>query len=884
MCIHDDEYEIEVNNEDINDDDILASSCRPLPELASITHRMRLAGKGVASAYRQHKEQHIGMFGQGNARGGRGRNSSSSDARRNQELIEMQMQLENSNSFNASNHVPYSPHRSISYKGRHYPIGHPMPSILSLISPLDIKFALSHQYIEEKRIAAREVKVQQQYFIELQKSKSFKSSRSVRSITSNGDKSTGLRSIASNHTGLWSAATEHTGNQNRYAMTPTRKTTYHVELPPHMSRKNRFKESPRSTCDGRGSTGFDCDDHDGYGNARGSGTGSKVDNNNQEIDHMSAFRANISTPLSGNTKTARQMKLSSSCSSVSGSAVGGEGASSHSPSRAQHSDNDNDSDCEFDREYANFDIDDIVTNSCHVNGDIDAHAQSRNKNDNEEDSINVLHLKLKAGMADFYRDDFLLSFPQYPIPKELSMRTSSFQSNWKKGKNSKSPKRKPECKQKRRTMQMTKNLMKNKKKKNSRNKKINSPPRLYSSKSSVPGVLPADSSSSSVSTSATSMTSQEDMLASTSPESSPATGRVPESSQYFPNSESIKLVIDDSSFLDLVISGSLGLIDKRRNSSFHHQDSPRRRGGERHDHNQPAPPRKDFIILGDEQTGIPLAVCALKSSKGKPVVRIYTTQPRTPMQKAVITTEELGITNGNTSVNSSNSPTRSSRKNRINLSTNSNIDLNRIASTSTPLYTWAELRTKSEFPAESTKYYLHTCTGEKSKFRKNPSFIVCHTKAGSTELNIFGPSPDSSASDRMMQHDPTEASPHRRNGRKVRDSDTVNVNPNEVTNNANAALELCARIVVRTELKNNLQETNYIVSSVRHTDTGMILCMAAIIDELMEFMMRKKCAMQAWKFANGNSADDYGDDEDEDEHHENEHLGKSRSDFDISGS
>ncbi len=324
----------------------------------------------------------------------------------------------------------------------------------------------------------------------------------------------------------------------------------------------------------------------------------------------------------------------------------------------------------------------------------------------------VLHLKTKACMADFYREEFLLSFPQYPIPREMQVHTM----------NTRFP-----------------SHMKNHDKSKSRS----SPPRL----------TPADSD----------LTSS-----STASEVQDAPG--------YADSRALNIVVDDSPFLDLAVSGSLGLIDRKRSIGPQHVEAGK---------------RKDFVVLGNKKTGVPVAVCALKSSKGRPVVRIYTTKPRIESQEPVVHTNMLGMTEK-----------------------------------ALPLYTWAELRMRGDFPDENTKYYLHAATGVKSQFHKCPVSIACHTSPGSTELNIFSQKPGEEGT--------------------------------------NALLALCARIVVRTESIRRMQETNYVISANKGMDIANAVYMTIIIDELMEFMMRKKCAMQAWKFANENedSGSQDGDDED----------------------
>ena len=306
----------------------------------------------------------------------------------------------------------------------------------------------------------------------------------------------------------------------------------------------------------------------------------------------------------------------------------------------------------------------------------------------------VLHLKMIARMSDFYRDEFLLSFPQYPVPKEMSMRKVSFQSNWGKGKAS-------------------------------RQSTSRSPPKVVRSNSCTSSACFQDSEA--------------------------------DDSDASP----VLLAVDESSFLDIVVHGSLGLVDNKRSSSA--SGKARRK-------------LKDYLIIGKRQTDCPLLVCALKSRKGKPVVRIFSAKPRTPLQEASIESDKLGITTD-----------------------------------SYPLYAWAELRTEGSFPDANTKYFLHESTGDINQFHKTPLFTASHESAGSTELNIFV--------QRVVGKGYSKDPLH------------------------------CARSVVRSDSKMCEQETNYMISIVKGVDFANILSMVAIIDELTEFTMRKKCAMQAWKFA-----------------------------------
>ena len=80
-------------------------------------------------------------------------------------------------------------------------------------------------------------------------------------------------------------------------------------------------------------------------------------------------------------------------------------------------------------------------------------------------------------------------------------------------------------------------------------------------------------------------------------------------------SSPIRLLASDSVFLDLAMSGSLGLVSRVRRKV-----SPKPRD------NQKTPDH--YTVLLNRRSGIYLAVCALKSPTGPSVVQIYSTKQR----------------------------------------------------------------------------------------------------------------------------------------------------------------------------------------------------------------------------------------------------------------
>lgn len=236
-------------------------------------------------------------------------------------------------------------------------------------------------------------------------------------------------------------------------------------------------------------------------------------------------------------------------------------------------------------------------------------------------------------------------------------------------------------------------------------------------------------------------------------------------------SSPIRLAVDGSSFMELEFYGSLGL-GTARTEVF-------QRGSSLANTNVKRGYLKDFLVMGNSCSGAPILVSSLKSKKGKPIVRIYATKPRCKTQESIIHSDKLGITKE-----------------------------------SYPLFTWAELRAgKGEFPSAETKYSLHTCTGRKNEFHKEPLFTAIHGCDGMMDINVFGRKED---------------------------------------NERNAVGEPfhCARVCVRmdSQTQKRKSEINYMISVVKGVEVAMILAMVAIIDELVEFSMRKKFAILAWKF------------------------------------
>ncbi len=214
----------------------------------------------------------------------------------------------------------------------------------------------------------------------------------------------------------------------------------------------------------------------------------------------------------------------------------------------------------------------------------------------------------------------------------------------------------------------------------------------------------------------------------------------------------IQLIIDNSSFFDLAVLGSLGLVPDRQRF--------------------PSLGMKSHLVIADRRTGKIVAVCSLRLKKGKPVVRIFTTKPRSPQQTATITSKRLGLTKDS----------------------------------STPLYAWAEFRSEDSYPNKATTYFLYSSTGRNNgEFNAKPLFTAIHKFPETSEL----------------------------------------LEVSQTTKNHGTFT--CARVFIRTCIKSCEEETYYAMYISRSADVVSIVCFTSIIDEVVEFAMRKKCAKQTWQ-------------------------------------
>ena len=234
----------------------------------------------------------------------------------------------------------------------------------------------------------------------------------------------------------------------------------------------------------------------------------------------------------------------------------------------------------------------------------------------KEEFYNVLQLKMKLNLADYYQNEYLAMFPNSPTPAGMASNIST-----------------------------------------------------PSKRETAPQLTPISSDASSRSS---------------------ATPGVAFGSGV--SSSPIRLLADDSSFLDLAITGSLGLVNRGSGKGNSLSGSPSKQKSPLH-----------YTVLINRRSGVPLAVCALKSHHGPPVVRIYATKQRVVGQRPAASTGDLGLT----------------------------------WTDSFPLFAWAEFTTEGEFPMP-TQYSLYMASGSDGRFEKEPSYRASHQRTGSPDISMIG--------------------------------------------------------------------------------------------------------------------------------------------------
>jgi len=259
---------------------------------------------------------------------------------------------------------------------------------------------------------------------------------------------------------------------------------------------------------------------------------------------------------------------------------------------------------------------------------------------------------------------------------------------------------------------------------------------------------------------------------------------------------SILFTLNRSPFLDLEISGSLGLL-----STFHSSSNR---------------PRKSFLIVSDRQTSEPLTVCAFSNQGKESKVRIFATKPRSIGQVAACTTNDLGLhdllhhkkSEVYNKYSTETHPRTSSRNSSI-----------------VQLYQWADIVSEDDtFPHEGARFNTYMATGLKpGQVEDKPKFVSIYATKGSPELVIF----TRSSANRSIQ-------------------------------NYNGPLEPCA-VVMLTNMSTAFDKKNvrnphviremnvtshelgisFVMSIAQGIDPVMIVSMTAVIEEVTVYLMQQ---------------------------------------------
>ena len=158
-----------------------------------------------------------------------------------------------------------------------------------------------------------------------------------------------------------------------------------------------------------------------------------------------------------------------------------------------------------------------------------------------------------------------------------------------------------------------------------------------------------------------------------------------------PPSASIKFLALDRVFMDLALTGSLGLSEPRSPS--------RSSSSSRGDRKSPS----HYIVLMNQRSGTPLAVCALKANTVSPVVRIFTTKQRVFGQRPAASTRQLGLNWAN----------------------------------NLPLYSWAEIVAEGDLP-RPVQFAIYMASGSDGKFTAVPNYRAIFLANGSPEVKVVG--------------------------------------------------------------------------------------------------------------------------------------------------
>ena len=265
-----------------------------------------------------------------------------------------------------------------------------------------------------------------------------------------------------------------------------------------------------------------------------------------------------------------------------------------------------------------------------------------------QSTVPVLFLRMEAPMMDYYRNEYLRRFPDSPIPNDM-----------------RHPAIKPRTSQ---------------------------PPSSPSSSSTTTPPTLVRTSSGSSSCSSPDRHSKNHVAVHSSTFAVDYGTDIPCSP--------IQMLVDNSSFMDLAMTGSLGLVDRDTVSTEEYLAASLQLDCASQ---QSLKCPTLYKVLLNRRSGVPLAVCALKSPYGPPVVRIYGIKQRVYGQRPAANTAALGLT---------------------------------WTTEPYPLYAWAEFVTTGEFP--QVQYHMYLATGSDGRFEASPSYTAHHRVAGSPEIDVLG--------------------------------------------------------------------------------------------------------------------------------------------------
>ncbi|KAG7369780.1 hypothetical protein IV203_027526 [Nitzschia inconspicua] len=238
-----------------------------------------------------------------------------------------------------------------------------------------------------------------------------------------------------------------------------------------------------------------------------------------------------------------------------------------------------------------------------------------------------------------------------------------------------------------------------------------------------------------------------------------------------PPSTSVKCSVTSEPFLDLAITGSLGLVPRNGGHSKPSSSCESSRGFLIHsklkspDH---------YVVLINRRSGIPLAVCAMKAGAGPPIVRIYATRPRIYGQRPAATTKHLGLEWAK--------------------------DL--------PLFAWSEVVSEGEF-SNKMKFSMFMANGSQGRFSTQPSY----------EATLDG----------TFDHPLIQI-----------------VGRTEMERSSTGCALISIRADEHVDSNNrNDPEVHFHMDLAQGIDPALMICFAAIADEVIEKSMRTQCKEHA---------------------------------------